>query len=389
MNNFTFYTPTKVFFGKDTHKNAGEIVRSYGYKKIMLQYGKGNVKKNGVYNEVMTSLLKNAIEVVEFPGIEANPRLSKVREAVELAKKERVEMVLALGGGSTIDSSKYTALGAVNDCDIWDIATKKEIPKKALPVGCILTISAAGSEMSESAVVTNEEEKLKIGFSSELIRCKFAICNPELTYTVGEYQTACGVVDIMMHTVERYFNNCAPFEITDKIAEGLLRAVINSGRVLMENPCDYEARANIMWASSISHNGLTEAGRARYLAVHQLEHALSGEDESISHGAGLAVLFPAWAKYVYKYNIPRFAQFARNVWGVLEEDDEKAAILGIEKTSEYFKFLKMPSSLEDFGVKKELCGKLAELCTYGKKREIEGFCPLSFDGIKEIFESCF
>ena len=388
MNNFTFYVPTKVFFGKDTHKNVGEIVKSYGYKKIMLQYGKGSVKKNGVYDEVMTSLLKNDIEVVEFGGVDPNPRLSKVREAVELAKKENVEMILALGGGSTIDSSKYTALGAVNDCDVWDIATKKETPKKALPVGCILTISAAGSEMSESAVVTNEELKMKIGFTSGLIRCKFAICNPELTYTVNEYQTACGVVDIMMHTIERYFNNCDPFEITDKISEGLLKAVINSGKVLMENPRDYDARANIMWASSMSHNGLTEAGRARYLAVHQLEHALSGEDETISHGAGLAVLFPKWARYVYKHNIPRFAQFARNVWEVCEEDDEKAALLGIEKLEEYFRFLKMPSSLAEFGIKKDVCGKLSELCTYGKTRVIDGFCPLSYNEVKEIFEIC-
>ncbi len=388
MNNFVFNTPTKVFFGKDTHKNIGEIVKSYGYKKIMLQYGKGSVKKSGLFDEVMDSLFKNGIEVVEFGGVDPNPRLSKVREAVVLAKKENVEMILALGGGSTIDSSKYTALGAVNDCDVWDIASKKCTPKGALPVGCILTISAAGSEMSESAVVTNEEEKIKRGFSSELIRCKFAICNPELTYTVSPYQTACGIVDIMMHTIERYFNNCEPFEITDKISEGLLKAVINSGRKAMENPYDYEARANLMWASSMSHNGLTHAGRGRYLAVHQLEHALSGEDEKIAHGAGLAVLFPAWAKYVYKYNINRFAQFARNVWDICENDDEKAAILGIEKTAEYFRFLNMPSKLSEFGIGEESFEKLAELCTYGKTREIEGFCPLSSDKIREIFKIC-
>ncbi len=389
MNNFTFYTPTKVFFGKDTHKNVGEIIKSYGYKKIMLQYGKGSVKKSGLYDEVMDSLSKNEILVTEFGGVDPNPRLSKVREAVQLAKKEKVEMILALGGGSTIDSSKYTALGAANDFDVWDIASKKEVPTKALPVGCILTISAAGSEMSESAVVTNEEEKIKIGFSSELIKCKFAICNPELTYTVSEYQTACGVVDILMHTIERYFNNCEPFEITDRISEAVLKTVINSGKVLMENPRDYEARANVMWASSLSHNGLTEAGRARYLAVHQLEHALSGEFEHIAHGAGLAVLFPAWARYVYKYNIPRFAQFARNVWDVCEDDDEKAAIFGIEKTAEYFRFLKMPEKLREFGIEETASDKLAELCTYGKTREIDGFLKLDFDKVKEIFEICY
>ncbi len=389
MNNFMYYTPTKVYFGKDTHKNVGEIIKSYDYKKIMLQYGKGSIKKIGLYDEIMNSLSENGIEVVEFGGVDPNPRLSFVREAVKLAKKEKVEMILAVGGGSTIDSSKYTAMGAVNDFDVWDIASRKNTPTSALPVGCILTISAAGSEMSQSAVITNEELNIKRGYSSEIIRCKFAICNPELTYSVSKYQTACGIVDTMAHTMERYFTNCPPFELTDRIAEGLLKSVINAGRTLMENPCDYDARAAAMWASSLSHNGLTDSGRGCYLAVHQLEHALSGEFEHIAHGAGLAVLYPAWAKYVYKYNIGRFAQFARNVWDIHEDDDEKASVAGIEKMAEYFEFLGMPTKLSEFDIDKNSVDRLAELCTFGKTREIEGYLNLDYDKVKEVFESCF
>lgn len=389
MKDFVYYTPTKVYFGKDKHKEVGEIIKSYGYKKIMLQYGKGSIKENGLYDEIMDSLSKNGIEVVEFGGVDPNPRLSFVREAVFVAKESNVEMVLAVGGGSVIDSSKYTAMGAVNDFDVWDIPTRKNTPLKALPVGCILTISAAGSEMSSSAVVTNEELNMKRGYSGEINRCKFAICNPELTYTVSKYQTSCGIVDIMSHTMERYFTVGEDVELTDAISEGLLRTVIKAGEVLMKNPCDYDARATAMWASSLSHNGLTECGKGCYLAVHQLEHALSGEFEHIAHGAGLAVLFPAWARYVYKYNIPRFARFARNVWGICEADDEKAALSGIEKMTEYFKNIEMPSKLREFNIEKESIERLAELCTFSKTREIEGYLKLDFEKVKDIFESCY
>ncbi len=388
MLDFTYYAPTKVYFGKGKHKDVGEIIKSYGYDKIMLQYGIGSIKKSGLYDEVMKSLTDSEITVVEMGGVEPNPKLSFVKEAVKVAKETNVQMILAVGGGSVLDSSKYTAAGAMYDGDPWDFPARKASPQKALPVGCILTIAAAGSEMSSSAVITNMELNMKRGFNSDLNRCEFAICNPELTYTVSKYQTACGIVDIMAHTMERYFIPCEPTDLTDRISESILKATIAAGKTLMENPCDYDARANMMWASSLSHNGLTGCGRENALPVHQLEHALSGEFDHIAHGAGLAVLFPAWARYVYKQDVSRFAQFARRVWDCTEEDDEKAAKAGIEKMAEYFESIGMPTKLRDFDIDAHCTDRLAELCTFGKQRTVKTYIDLDFDKIKEIFESC-
>ena len=389
MLDFTYYTPTKVYFGKDSHKNVGEIIKGYGYKKIMMQYGFGSIKKSGLYDEIISSLTKNGIEVVDMGGVQPNPTISFVRKAVEVAKKEKVEMILAVGGGSVLDSSKYTAAGAKSDCDPWDFPTRKSVVCDALPVGCILTIAAAGSEMSSSAVITNEELNMKRGYNSDFNRCLFAICNPTLTYTVDKYQTACGIVDIMSHTMERYFSVCEPTDLTDRIGESVLKAVIDAGKILMENPTDYDARATVMWASSLSHNDLTGCGREHFLAVHQLEHALSGEYENIAHGAGLAVLFPAWAKYVYRYAPARFAQFARRVWDVNEADDEKAAILGIKAMADFFAFLGMPARLREFGISSDCTDRLSDLCTFGKSREVKTYISLDYDKIKEIFDSCY
>ena len=389
MLDFMYYTPTKVYFGKDTHKEIGRIIRDYGYKTIMMQYGQNSIKASGLYDEVINSLKELGIHVIEMGGVEPNPKLSFVREAVKAAKENQVEMILAVGGGSVIDSCKYTAAGAANDCDVWDFPTRKSTLTKSLPVGCILTLAAAGSEMSSSAVITNMELNMKRGFNSEFNRCQFAICNPELTYTVSKYQTACGIVDILAHTMERYFTVCEPTDLTDRIAESILKAVIDAGKILMDNPRDYDARATMMWASSLSHNGLTGCGRENALAVHQLEHALSGEFDHIAHGAGLAVLFPAWARYIYKNNIPRFAQFARRVWDVMESDDEKAAICGIEKMTEYFVSLEMPLKLREFKISADSMDRLADLCTFGKQRTIKSYVELDYDRIKEIFESCY
>ena len=386
MKDFIYYAPTKVIFGKEKHKDIGNIIKEYGYKNIMLQYGQGSIKKSGLYDEIMASLKESGINVVEMGGVEPNPKLSFVREAVKVAKENNVEMILAVGGGSVLDSSKYTAAGACADCDPWDFPTGKNKVENALPVGCILTIAAAGSEMSSSAVITNMELNMKRGFNSEFNRCKFAIMNPELTYSVSKYQTACGVVDIMAHTMERYFMPCEPTDLTDRIAESVLKAVISAGATLMENPEDYDARANMMWASSISHNDLTGCGRENALPVHQLEHALSGEYDRIAHGAGLAVLFPAWAKYIYKYNIPRFAQFARRVWDCTAEDDEAAAICGIEKMSEYFKSLGMPTCLADFDLDESCIDRLSELCTFNKQRAVKSYIDMDYEVIKGIFK---
>ena len=388
MLDFEYYTPTKVFFGKSKEKEVGKIISQYGYKKIMLQYGKGSIKASGLYDDIINALNQYEIEVVELGGVEPNPKIEFVREAVRIAKREGVELVLAVGGGSVIDAAKYTALGAVSDCDVWDFVVGKQKPISALPVACVLTIAAAGSEMSWSAVVSDLSLNMKRGLASDLIRPLFAVCNPELTYTVSPYQTACGITDIMAHTMERYFTPCEPTDITDQIAEGILRSVINAARVVMKEPNNYEARANIMWASSLSHNNLTGCGRINSLPVHQLEHAVSGEYDNVAHGAGLAVLFPAWAKYVYTYNIPRFAQFARNVWAVNEVDDKKAAEIGIESMTEFFKSIGMPSTLREFGINLDAIDKLTDLCTFNNTRTVNSVIKLGSKEIKDIFKLC-
>ena len=389
MRDFTYYAPTRVFFGKEKHKEVGKIIKEYGYNKIMLQYGKNSIKKTGLYDQVMKALSDAEIEVVEMGGVEPNPKLSFVREAVRVAKETGVQLILAVGGGSAIDSAKATAVGAVHDRDIWEFSLGKSVPEKSLPVGCILTLAAAGSEMSGSSVITNMEENMKRGFTCDTNRCLFSICNPELTYTVNWFHTACGVVDIMAHTMERYFTPCEDTLITDRIAEAVLKTVIDAGKVLKENPYDYDARANMMWASSLSHNNLTSCGRAAALPVHQLEHGLSGEFDHIAHGAGLAVLFPAWARYIYKENIPRFARFAREVWGVSEQDDEAAAVMGIESMAEYFKYIDMPSTLREFDIEREDIPRLCDLTTFLRTRSVKSYIDMDYDVIREIYESCY
>lgn len=389
MQDFIYNAPTKVFFGKGKQREIGKIVKDYGYKKIMLQYGQGSIKKSGLYDEVMTSLKINGVEVVELGGVEPNPKLDFVNRAIDLAKSEKVEMILAVGGGSVIDSCKCTALGAVYDGNVWDFHIGKATPTSALPVGCILTIAAAGSEMSNSAVITNTTLNMKKGCTTEFNRPKFAILNPELTYTVGRYQTACGIVDMMTHTMERYFSVCEPTPLTDGIAESLLREIIKAGKILVSDPENYEARAIVMWASSLSHNGLTGCGRENYLAVHQLEHAVSGLFDNVAHGAGLAILYPAWADYMRRFAPERFAQFARNVFGVTEEDDDNAGREGIRKLREFFFILKMPEFLTDVDVKKDSIDRLVRACTYNGTRTIKSYIPLGEKEIKEIFELCF
>lgn len=389
MQDFVYYTPTKVFFGKGRENEVGSIVAGYGFKTVMVQYGQGSVKKSGLYDRVMASLQEAGITVVEMGGVEPNPKVEFVRRAVKLCREKGVELILAVGGGSVIDSCKYTALGARYDGDVWDIPTRKYDPTSALPVAAIITHAAAGSEMSGSAVLTNLGENMKRGFGSELNRCLFAICNPELTFTVSPYQTACGIVDLMTHTIERYFTLCPPTELTDSIAEGLLRAVILAGRRVMADPEDYDARADILWASGLAHNDLTGCGRENLLAVHQLEHALSGEYDQVAHGAGLAVLYPAWARYVYREDIPRFARFARRVWGVERPEDEAAALAGIDAMAAYFKELGMPERLRDFGVSEERLPKLADLVTYGGTRTVKSYVPLDYENSLAIFRSCY
>ena len=389
MEQFSFYTPTKVVFGKGVQSQVGAVIKSYGFKKILFHYGSGSIKKSGLYDQIVASLRENGMEFVELGGVQPNPKLSLSRKAAQLCIDEKVEMILAVGGGSVLDSSKSAAAGAANHCDPWEFSSGARVLEKSLPVGAVLTIAAAGSEMSNSCVITNEEGWLKRGFNSDHNRPFFAIMNPELTYTVSKYQTACGVTDIMMHTLERYFCMNGDVALTDHLAEGLLRSVIEAGKVVMDKPDDYEARATLMWASSLSHNGLTGCGRNFMMRCHQIEHELSGMYDRVAHGAGLAVIFPAWAKYIYKNEkaLPRFCQFAQRVWGIEMdfEHPERTALAGIEACENFFKSLGMPVRLSELDVDDTKFDEMAEKCTFFGKRVLKDYIPLGKTEIIEIY----
>lgn len=390
MKNFVYLAPTKMIFGRDTQHKVGEVIKEYGFKKILLHYGKESIKKIGLYDEVVNSLKQADINYVELGGVEPNPKLSLVEEGVKLCKENNVELILAVGGGSVIDSAKLIAIGALTDIEPWKFSIKEAVPKKALPVGTILTISAAGSEMSNSCVITNEDGWFKRAFVSDFNRPLFSICNPCLTFTVSPYQTACGIVDIMMHTIERYFTTSEPVMITDELATGLLRTVIAAGKKAIKNPEDYDARANLMWAGSVSHNGLTAAGTDFMMICHQFEHELSGRFDCVAHGAGLAVLFPAWAKYIYKYNVKRFTDFAVKVWNVEKNfgTDEEIALEGIKRCEDFFKSINMPITLSELGINvtDEDIEVMSDKCINYGKRTLPDYIELTKKEIVDIFK---
>ena len=310
MNNFYYYTPTKVVFGKDTISKVGTMVKKQGSKKVLIHYGTGSVKRTGLLDRVKAALDAENIDYVELGGVVPNPRLSLVYKGIEFAKKENVDLILAVGGGSAIDSAKAIGYGVANEGDVWDFYDRKRTPKASLPVGVVLTIAATGSEMSDSSVITKDEGGIKRGCNNDLCRPVFAIMDPELTMTLPDYQTACGCTDIIMHTLERYFTSKGNMEITDSIAEGLIRTVMKNARILVKEPKNYDARAEVMWAGSLSHNGLTGCGNGgNDFATHGLEHEIGGMFD-VAHGAGLAALWGSWARYVYKDCLPRFHRFA-------------------------------------------------------------------------------
>lgn len=387
MNDFVFHTPTKVFFGRGGEKNVGEIIRSYGFSKVMLHYGSGSIKRSGLYDTVVNSLKAAGVAFVELGGVEANPKLSLARKAARLAWEEQVELILAVGGGSVLDSAKAAAAGAYYDCDPWEFSSKKRVPEKAIPVGTILTLSASGSEMSDSCVLTNEDGWLKRGFNAPCNRPLFSIMNPELTFTVSKFQTGCGIVDIMMHTLERYFSLNGDNPLTDNLDEALLKSVAEAGRRAVADPQDYEARATLMWAGSLSHNGLTGCGKNFFMRCHQLEHELSGAYDRVAHGAGLAVIFPAWAKYIYRYNVPRFARYAANVWGIPMdfEHPERTALAGIEAVENYFRSIGMPVRLSELSIDDSRFDEMAEKCTFFGKRTLPDYKELGKEEMMEIY----
>lgn len=343
MKDFNYYAPTQVAFGARSEEETGKLVKQYGGTKVLVHYGGQSAERSGLLDKICKMLEKGNIAYVKLGGVVPNPRLSKVHEGIELCRKERIDFILAIGGGSVIDSAKAIAFGVPYNGEVWDFYMGKARAKACLPLGTVLTIPAAGSEMSNSTVITNEEGELKKGYSNDLCRCKFAVMNPERTFTLPEYQTACGVTDIMMHTMERYFSHDDDMTVTDAIAEGILRTVKDSVFIVLKEPENYVHRAQIMWAGSLAHNDLTGCGTTGDWATHQLEHELSALFD-VAHGAGLAAVWSGWARYVYKENVTRFAQFAVNVMGITNDfkSAERTALAGIEAMERFYRAIGMP-----------------------------------------------
>lgn len=352
MFDFKYFTPTKVLFGKNTENKVADLIQEFGGKKVLIHYGGGSVIRSGLMQKVTDKLDTAGIKYVKLGGAVPNPRLSLVYEGIELCKKEGLDFILALGGGSAIDSAKAIGYGVMNDGDVWDLYDYKKQAKACMPLGVILTLAATGSEMSDSSVITKEEGLVKRGYSSDFCRPRFAILNPELTMTLPDYQTACGCTDIMMHTMERYFTNGGNMELTDSMAEALLRTVKENAKILARDPKNYDARAEVMWAGSLSHNGLTGCGNdGGDWMTHKLEHELGGLYD-VAHGAGLAAIWGSWARYVYKNCLPRFKRYAINVMGIAPNagSDEEIALKGIEAMEDFYREIKMPTNLRELGV---------------------------------------
>lgn len=390
MRSFEYFAPTKVIFGKDSHLQIGDILKKENCHKVLIHYGGKSAVASGLIDEVSGCLTDAGIDFVTLGGVVPNPRLSKVREGIELCKKENVDFILAVGGGSVIDSAKAIGYGVANPwTDVWNFYLKTEVPTACLPIGVIPTIAASGSEMSNSSVITNEDGWLKRGAAKcDLCRPKFALMNPKLTYSLPQYQTESGCVDILMHTMERYFVNIETMEITVCISESLMQTVIYNARILMREPDNYTARAEIMWAGSLSHNGLTGCGTGGGdWACHQLEHELGGLYD-VTHGAGLAAIWGSWARYVYDVNPERFAQFATNVFDIpCGLDFEKTALAGIEAMEDFFRSIKMPVSLHELGLDldDQQIHELAFKCSYEDTRTIGVFKQLNMKDMEKIY----
>lgn len=382
---FTYYAPTKLYIGKE-EEHVGSIIKELGFKKVLLVYGGGSIKKSGLYDVVMNSLKENGLEVIERGGVQPNPEVAWVRDVIN--SKLDFDFILAVGGGSVIDAAKSVAATYPSDLDAWEYSSRRVSPKKTVPLGVILTIAAAGSEMSSSCVITNPEIPLKQGFNSDLFRPVFSIMNPELTFSVSKYQTACGIVDIMMHTIERYITK-EDSELADEFSIAVLRTVYNNGLIAYNDPTNYKARRELMLASSFSHNGLTQIARGSCMRAHQFEHVLSGVHTDVAHGAGLAVVWPAYCKFIYKNEVAqvKLARVAHDVIGIKDSgDQEKDALEGIIKLQDYFKQLGMPSTLEELGFKDEEFDDLVLKTSWNKTRTINDVIPLTHNEILEIYK---
>lgn len=385
MNNFNFYSPTSFVFGKGRETEAGKYVKRFGGTKVLIHFGGGSVLRSGLLDRVKTSLANENVTFTQLGGVMPNPRSGLVYEGIELCKRENIDFILAVGGGSVIDSAKAIALGALYDGDFWDFYQGKQA-EKALPVATILTISAAGSEGSTGSVITHETGMLKRAANSDALRPVFSILNPELTCTLPAFQTACGATDMMAHVLERYFTNTKDVEITDRLCEAVLLTVIKEAPKALANPNDYEARANIMWAGMVAHNDICGVGREQDWSTHQIEHELSALYD-VAHGAGLAVMFPAWMKHVMQHDVMRFAQFAVRVWGceMNFQNPENTAKQGIAKFEQFLTSIGMPIRFSELGAKAEDIPTMLKVLGLGTQT-LGSFVKLTEEDVKKIYE---
>jgi len=390
MKDFVFCNPTRIVFGKGAQSQVGALVRRFGGSKALLHFGGGSAERSGLLAAVRASLKEAGVAFVELGGVVPNPRVSLVREAVELCRREGVDFILAVGGGSVIDSAKAAAMGVRYGGDVWDLYAKAARPEAALGIGVVLTIPAAGSESSDSSVITNEALGHKRSCDGDMIYPRFAILNPELTYTMPKYQIAAGCVDIMAHVMERYFTNEPSTGASDRMAEALLRNMIVNAPLALQNPTDYAVRAEIMWTGTLAHNNLIGCGRAADWSSHPIEHELSAEYD-IAHGAGLAIIYPAWMKYVYRLRLPQFIRFATEVWGVEYDRDnpEATALGGILKLQAFFERLGLPTTFAAAGLPTSDVRRLAERCDRNETGAVGHFVPLNSDDVEAIYRLAF
>ena len=390
MIDFKYYTPTEVVFGKESEGKVAQLVKRYGGSKVLVHYGGQSAKRSGLLDKICDLLKANGINYVTLGGVVPNPRLSKVHEGIDLCRRESVDFILAVGGGSVIDSAKAIAYGVNYDGEVWDFYSGKAKATTFVPLGTVLTIPAAGSEMSESSVITNEDGDIKRGYSNNISRPKFAIMNPERTFTLPPYQTAAGVTDIMMHMMERYFSHDGDMTVTDNLTESLLRTMKECVFAVLKEPNDYRNRAQIMWGGSLAHNGLTGCGREEDWTTHEIEHELSGMFD-VTHGAGLAAVWPSWARFVMKEDISRFVRFAVNVMDVENDfaNPEATALKGIEAMERFYHAIGMPINIHELigrEVTDEEIKEMARKCTNNYTTTQGHFKVLNAADIEQIYK---
>jgi alcohol dehydrogenase YqhD (iron-dependent ADH family) len=384
MDNFEFNNPSRILFGRGVEEKVGVETAKYS-KKVLLHFGGGYIKTSGLFDRVTSSLRSAGVEWVELGGVKPNPRLSLVYEGIKLCKQHNLGLILAVGGGSTIDSAKAIAMGAVLEGDVWDLYLGKGAPVAALPIGTVLTIPAAGSEASTGSVITNENGALKRAVNSDLIYPRFSILNPELAFTLPKFQVACGAADIMAHLMERYFTNTTNVSFVDRLLEATMKNIIDMAPKVLANPQDYDSWSELMWSGTIAHNNLLNTGRTGDWASHDIEHEISGIYD-VAHGAGLAVVFPAWMKFTIKHDLNRFVQWAVRVWNVELDifNPEATAREGIRRMEDFFHRLGLGTKLSDLGIKDDRLQEMAQKCTANNTHTVGNFVKLDQKSVFEI-----